>query len=125
MSIDTNPAIATRTFTQTVDAMRFGTLSEELTKALQQLTRDCQDTNKSGAITLKIQLKPGKGGQIELLDELIVKAPKAERGSTLMFPTPEGFLTRQDPRQKNLDLAMRVVEKTTAEDALIRAVAKG
>ena len=52
-----------RTFTDTVDALRFGTLGDELTDKLRDLTAACASTGRNGAITLTLQLKPGKGGQ--------------------------------------------------------------
>jgi hypothetical protein len=117
---DTNPANAPCTFPQVLDTLRFGILSEELTAQLSTLTQKCAATGRAGTLTLKLQLKPGKGGQIEIFDELAVKEPKQERGSTLMFSTPDGALTRNDPRQINLPL--RAVDKATGE---IRMVAKG
>lgn len=100
-------------FTDTLNAMRFGTLSEDLTRALHELTAACVDTQRPGALTLTLQLKPGKGGQIEVFDDIKVKPPKSERGSTIMFSTPEGNLQREDPRQKKLDL--RQVDASTGE----------
>ncbi len=108
-------------FTDTLNAMRFGTLTEDLTRALHELTLACVDTQRGGALTLTLQLKPGKGGQIEVCDDIKVKQPKAERGSTIMFSTPEGNLQREDPRQKKLDL--RQVDAGTGEIININASA--
>ena len=101
-------------FTDTLNQMRFGTLSDDLTKALHDLTQKCNDTGRAGKLTLELQLKPGKGGQIEVFDDIRVKLPKEERGSTIMFSTPEGNLTREDPRQLQIE-GLRAVEKTTGE----------
>ncbi len=103
-----------RTFTSTVDALRYGTLSEELTKELVRLNQLCQDTGRAGAISLTLTLKPGKGGQIEVFDDIKVKQPKQERGSSIMFATPEGYLQRQDPRQGELE-GLRTVDQETGE----------
>jgi hypothetical protein len=107
-------------FTDTLNALRFGTLSEELTKKLHELTAACTETQRSGAITLTLALKPGKGGQVEVFDDIKVKMPKEERGSSIMFATPEGNLQREDPRQKKLDL--RQVDTDTGE---IRSINTG
>ena len=117
-----SPSLNPRTFPQVLATLRFGTLSDELTNELQALVNKCQDTGRAGVLTLKIGLKPGKGGQIEVFDEISVKSPKEDRSSTLMFATPEGNLTRQDPRQTALDLSIRSVDKDSGE---IRMVAKG
>lgn len=101
-------------FTDTLNHMRFGTLSEDLTKALHDLTQKCADTGRVGKLTLELQLKPGKGGQIEVFDDIRVKLPKEERGSTILFATPEGNLTREDPRQLQIE-GLRTVDKATGE----------
>lgn len=103
-----------RTFTDTVDALRFGTLGDELTDKLKELTQKCSDTGRAGAITLTLALKPGKGGQIEVYDDVKVKLPKEEKGSSLMFATVDGHLQREDPRQKKLEFR-EVPAPTTTE----------
>lgn len=100
-------------FTDTLNSLRFGTLSDELTKKLNELTAACAETGRAGAITLTLALKPGKGGQVEVFDDVKIKMPKEERGSSIMFATPEGNLQREDPRQKKLDL--RKVDPETGE----------
>lgn len=97
-----NPAVTPRTFAQTIDALRFGTLGTELTDALREVVNSCATTGKAGAVTLTLALKPGKGGQIEVFDEVKVKLPKPEKGSSLMFATPDNNLSREDPRQMSL-----------------------
>lgn len=99
-----------RPFTDTLAQLRFGTLTEDLTAKLHELTQKCTETGRSGEITLKLQLKPGKGGQIEVFDDIKLKLPKEERGSSIMFATPEGNLQREDPRQMSLE-GLRVVDK--------------
>lgn len=101
-------------FSHTLDQLRFGTLSEDLTKALHELTVKCSETGRAGKLSLELQLKPGKGGQIEVFDDIKLKLPKEERGSSIMFSTPEGNLTREDPRQLQLE-GLRVVDKTGGE----------
>jgi hypothetical protein len=103
-----------RTFTSTVDALRFGTLSDELTDKLRDLVAVCASTGRNGALTLTLQLKPGKGGQIEVFDEIKVKLPKEEKGSSLMFATPDNNLQREDPRQLQLE-GLRTVDTSTGE----------
>jgi hypothetical protein len=50
--------------------LRFGTLTDDLTKALNELTLKCSDTGRAGELTLKLTLKPGKAGQIEIVDDM-------------------------------------------------------
>lgn len=103
-----------RTYAQTVEALRFGTLGVELTDKLRDLIASCATTNRNGSICLTLSLKPGKGGQIEVFDEIKVKLPKEEKGSTLMFATPDNNLQREDPRQLQLD-GLKTVDRETGE----------
>jgi len=90
-------------FNSTIDQLRYGELHDELDAGLATLVSACTETGKVGELTLTIKLKPGKGGQIEVLDAVKLKVPAHERGTTLMFPTPEGNLQREDPRQMRID----------------------
>ncbi len=103
-----------RPFTDTLRAIRFGELQEELTEQMNALTKACTESGRAGELVLKIKLKPGKGGQVELLDDLSTKLPKQERGTSIFFATPEGNLQREDPRQ--MDIAeLRQVKSDTTE----------
>lgn len=105
--------MAARPFHDTLRAIRFGALQDELTAALHELTAKCTDTGKAGELVLKIRLKPGAGGQVEVLDDLTVKPPKPVRGTSIFFATPEGNLQREDPRQCVLDGIREVSHKPT------------
>lgn len=91
-----------KNFNETLVALRLGNLEQELSDELNNLVRSCTETGKVGELTLKIKLKPGKAGQIEVFDDVKVTLPKFERGSTIMFATPENNLQREDPRQMSL-----------------------
>lgn len=91
-----------RPFSDTLRQIRFGELQDELTEQLNALTTACTKSGRAGELVLKIKLKPGKGGQVEVLDDLNVKMPKPERGTSIFFATPEGNLQREDPRQMEL-----------------------
>lgn len=103
-----------RPFTDTLNSLRYGTLNDDLTKALNELTAKCADTGRAGKLTLTLQLKPGKGGQIEIFDDIKVAAPKEERGSSIFFATPEGNLTRDDPKQLQIE-GLRTLDHATGE----------
>lgn len=103
-----------RPFTDTLMALRFGTLADDLTQELNRLTEKCASTGKQGTLTLTLKLKPGKGGQIEVSDEVKIKMPEEEKGSTIMFATPEGNLQREDPRQMEI-AGLRTLDHETGE----------
>jgi hypothetical protein len=92
-----------RPFSDTLTAIRFGQLQEELSAKLNELTTACMEEGKGGKLTLVLSLKPGKAGQVEILDDVKLTLPPREHGSTLMFATPEGNLQREDPRQMQLE----------------------
>lgn len=110
-----------RTFTSTIESLRFGTLGEELTDKMRDLVATCATTGRAGTLTLTLALKPGKGGQIEVFDEVKLKLPKEEKGSSLMFATPDNNLQREDPRQLQLE-GLRTVDMSTGE---LRRAAQG
>lgn len=112
--------MAIRPFIDTLTALRYGELHDELSEKLNELVAACADTGKAGTLTLTLKLKPSKGAALEISDEVKVKVPKLEHGSTLMFPTPEGNLQREDPRQLKLEGLLEVKR----EDGELRNVAQ-
>lgn len=90
-------------FNDTIAQLRYGELHEELTAKLNECVSAVDKAKKPGKLTLTIAFKPGKGGQVEITDEIKLTLPKEEKGSSVMFVTPEGNLQREDPRQKTFD----------------------
>lgn len=94
--------MAIRPFTDTLTAIRYGLLLDDLSNELNRLTTACMDSGRKGELTLKLTLRPGKAGQLEIVDDVQVRLPKQERPTTLLYATPEGNLQREDPRQMSL-----------------------
>lgn len=107
-----------KTFTQTIDQLRFGTLSDELTDKLNDLNAAVASTGKTGSITVTLKLKPGNGGQVEVYDDIKLKLPEEQKGSSIMFFTPENNLQREDPRQRSLEGLRSVDEERKAPKAV-------
>jgi hypothetical protein len=92
-------------FTHVLNQLRYGAAQEDLSEQLAHCVDRARETGKAAEITLKIKIKPqGQSGQYILLDEIKVKAPEPVKEQTIMFGTPEGNLTREDPRQQKLPL---------------------
>lgn len=108
-----------RSFSDTLGALRYGELNEELTRELASLAASCQRTGKAGVLTLKLGLRPTKSGAFEFFDVVDVKHPKADRASSLLFVTKDGQFSRNDPRQLEFT-ELRTVDPETGE---IRSVA--
>lgn len=103
-----------RPFSETLNALRYGKCAEDLAEALSAVVTACGDRGGKGELTLKLSIKSGKAGQMEIFDDIKMKLPAAERGSTLLFATPEGNLQRNDPRQRELE-GLRTVPATNTE----------
>lgn len=92
-------------FAYTVAQLRAGMTQEELSEQLNECVQQASASGKSAKLTLELTIKPqGASGQYILTDKITAKLPKSDREATLMFGTPEGNLTREDPRQTKLPL---------------------
>lgn len=61
-------------------------------------------TGKAGAITMKIDIKPSTAGALAVKATVSTKVPKGLPPESLLWPTPEGNLLNEDPKQTKLDL---------------------
>ncbi len=66
---------------------------------------------KAGSLTLKINLKPSAAGALAVKSEVKIVKPKGLPAESLLWPTPEGNLVAEDPRQERLELREVQVEK--------------
>lgn len=93
-----------RSFTDTLRDVRAGMVIDQLDADLQQLVQQVQRTNKGGKLVLTIEIKPMKGSTEAVVVKagVTVKAPQFEDNGTVLFPTPDGNLTRSHHRQDEL-----------------------
>lgn len=91
-------------FTHTVNTMDYGVTPEQLSDALAELLQAVRDTGKAGHVSLKLTVKPESvaNGQVSITPDIKLNAPQQPQGKSMMFMTPEGNLTREDPRQRSL-----------------------
>jgi hypothetical protein len=93
-----------RSFVDTLRDVRAGKVIDELDEQLQTLVQKVQSTIKGGSLVLTIEIKPLKGSA----EAVIVKAgisckmPSFDEAGTVLFPSPEGNLTRSHHRQPDL-----------------------
>ena len=106
-----------RPFMDTLREIEMGGLLDELTDAQHSLIDLIRLTNKAGALTITLNYKPEGAGQITVKAEVKAKEPKLPRGSSLFFLTPEGNLSRRDPRQQEIPLRS-VADDTPPTEAL-------
>ena len=69
-----------------------------------ELVNAVMANNKAGSLTLKIHVKPSTAGALAVRSEVSTVKPKGLPPESLLWPTPEGNLIAEDPRQTKLDL---------------------
>lgn len=110
MSKDTeSPKV--RPFLDTLTKLRHGLCVEDLSQEFHQLLCAVNRTGRGGSLTLTIKVKPVDKSvsvdRVQIVDDITIKAPKPERGSTWMFLDAQNNPSTNDPRQP--DLPLRVV----------------
>lgn len=93
-----------RPFIDTLRDIEAGGLLDELSETQHSLIDAIRLTGKGGDLTIKLAYKPDGNGQMTIKADVKAKEPALSRGTSLFFLTPEGNLTRRDPRQQDLPL---------------------
>ncbi len=98
-------------FQETILQINNGATVAELSKALTDVVAAVRSTGKSGAVSLKLSVRPASKGNVDVLiveSQVNSKLPEPDRGVTIFYATDTNLLVRSDPRQQKLPL--RVVE---------------
>lgn len=66
--------------------------------------------NKAGKLVMKIDLKPSTAGTLAVKAECTITKPKGLPAESLLWPTPEGNLLADDPRQMKLEIKQVAAE---------------
>ena len=85
--------------------LRRGQTAADLADGLRDLVAAVRATGKKGSLTLKLTVAPHSNGDdvtLTLADDVTLKVPRAERGSSIFFATEQNGLVRNDPRQGEL-----------------------
>lgn len=100
--------MSTKSFAVTLQDLRDGRVNAELSKLFGDLINTVKATGKSGDITLKLKVKPtGRGQDVDkifIADAITVNMPKPDRGEDVFWLTEDNELSRNHPRQGNLEL---------------------
>ena len=99
---------------------RLGGALNELGQALRTVADAAQLTGKPGGITLKIAIAPTNSGAVEILDDIKVTMPKAEKTGSLFFVGEDGNLLRNNPNQ--LEMPLRAVESAPVDVEALKKV---
>lgn len=103
-----------RPFIDTLRDVEAGGLLDELTDTQHSLVDAIRATGKAGELTIKLTYKPEGAGQMTIKADVKSKEPVLARGTSLFFLTPEGNLSRRDPRQQ--ELSLRTVDSEPAPE---------
>lgn len=71
---------------------------------LSQLVTAVTTHGKAGSFTLKVDIKPSTAGALAIKTDITTKLPKGQPPESLLWPTPDGNLLAEDPRQQKLEL---------------------
>lgn len=71
---------------------------------LSELIAAIVSTNKAGSLAMKIDIKPSTAGALAVKASVAIKKPKGLPPESLLWPTPDGNLMADDPRQTKLEL---------------------
>lgn len=102
-----------------LDLIRGGCLLADIDDAIQETVRAVLETGKSGAVNIKLQIKPAtkNGTNVIIADEVMTKLPKMPTGETMLFTSASGCLSESDPRQGKLNFErVAVTEKGVDEE---------
>lgn len=69
-----------------------------------ELVRLVSAHGKPGALTLKLEVRPSTAGAMAIKPTLTLKKPQGLPAEALLWPTPDGNLETEDPRQTRLEL---------------------
>lgn len=97
--------MATRPIVDTLRELRNGVFLDEASEALAEVVRAVTRTGRAGALKLTLTIKPAARGTVStvIVDaDVQQKLPPADREITMFFPTADGNLSRNDPKQPDM-----------------------
>ncbi len=92
------------TILQTISSLHAGLLADEANDKLQDLVKAVDSTGKAGTITITLSVRKATAGALAVKGKVTSKLPAEPDLEALLFPTPEGNLLTEDPRQQKLDI---------------------
>lgn len=102
-----------RPITDTLRLLDEGAFLDRCSEQLAALVRGVEDTGKAGKLVITLEVKRGTKGAMLIRPDSAVKVPEPKAEPTMLWATPEGNLTLDNPKQQKLDL--RQVDPDTGE----------
>lgn len=104
------------TFTAMLTALEKGEVALDLDKAMRECVAAVNQAfadeggTPAAVISLKVGIRMGKGGVMEVYATHDTKLPKRAPGATLMWATPDNNLALNDPAQMHMFDNMKVID---------------
>lgn len=93
-----------RAILDTLHHINGGAFLLDAAEQLAELVKRVDQTGKAGTLTLKVMIRKASSTSMAVRGDLSVKMPPEQPFEALLFPTPEGNLLTEDPRQSKLPL---------------------
>jgi hypothetical protein len=97
--------MSARPILETLHHINNGTFLAEAAEKLADLVKAVDATGKAGSLTLKIAVRKASSMAMAVRGDITAKLPPESPIEALLFPTPDGNLLTDDPRQSKLPLA--------------------
>lgn len=101
-------------FLELLQQFRRGEMLSACDQKLNELTQAIADTGTGGALTLKLNFKVNKAGQVELNPDISIKKPSRALGTGIYYPADTGRLSTRHPDQLDIE---DEIERRRALDA--------
>lgn len=109
-------------FTKIFGDLEKGKAASDISDALTELVAACKDVGKKGELSIKLTLRPGGDDTVRFAVEFSSKTPKRDRKETTFFVTEDNQLTRDNPKQAEIEFNAVLVP--SAEEQLKSQAAK-
>lgn len=90
-------------FLELFQGHRRGALVARCGEQMDKLVEAMAEVSDGGSMTIKMNFKFNKAGQLEMTPSVSISPPKAPVGVGILYVDPNNRLTRQDPNQMTLD----------------------
>jgi hypothetical protein len=94
-----------RPILETLHHLEGGCFLNDAADSLAEIVKQVDVTGKPGKLTLTITVRKAMASALAIKGKIAVTLPPEVPVEALMFPTPEGNLLTEDPRQGKLPLA--------------------
>lgn len=107
-----------QSFLDVLSQIRGGAALTDAARDLRELVQAVRETGKGGKLSFTITVEPDKADEtvVTLQPDVILKLPKKARASGIFYMDQHGNLTREDPRQIELELQRK--EELAAQGAV-------